>query len=120
MRVEEGDLSTCLELENHSTEPGDARRPANDPYRGVPHLTAIDPSLQHADSTTQVFGCVIGDVEAAMVRILSCRLQFHAGVRARTADLPIFRSRDNSSPNTVNVRDLGQHINPNTDERRRT
>jgi len=26
--------------------------------------------------------------------------------RGRTADLPIFRTRDNSSPKTVNVRDL--------------
>jgi hypothetical protein len=24
-------------------------------YRGVPTLTAIDPSLQHTDSTTRVF-----------------------------------------------------------------
>jgi hypothetical protein len=37
-----------------------------------------------------------------------------------TADLPIFRSLDNSSPNTVNVRDLRRRINPNTNERRRT
>jgi hypothetical protein len=37
--------------------------------------------------------------------------------RGRTADLPIFRSPDNSSPNDVNVRDLHPRINPNTDER---
>jgi hypothetical protein len=34
--------------------PGDARRPADGLYHGVPQLTAIDPSLQHADSTTAV------------------------------------------------------------------
>jgi hypothetical protein len=30
--------------------------------------------------------------------------------RGRTADLPIFRSLDNSSPITVNVRDLHRRI----------
>ena len=38
--------------------------------------------------------------------------------RGRTADLPIFRTRDNSSPNTVNVRDLHRCIDLNTDERK--
>ena len=40
--------------------------------------------------------------------------------RGPTADLPIFRSWDNSSPKVVNVRGLRQHIDLNTDERRRT
>ncbi|MDT7791662.1 MAG: hypothetical protein QOD59_1098, partial [Mycobacterium sp.] len=40
--------------------------------------------------------------------------------RGRTADLPIFRSRDNSSPSHVNVRNLHRRIDPNADERGRT
>lgn len=34
-------------------------------------------------------------------------------------DLSIFRTRDNGSPNTVDVRDLHRCIDTNTDERRR-
>jgi hypothetical protein len=37
-----------------------------------------------------------------------------------TADLPIFRTRDNSSLNTVHVRELHRRVNPDTDERGRT
>jgi hypothetical protein len=40
--------------------------------------------------------------------------------RGRTADLPIFRSWDNSSPNTVDVRDLRFFAGLNADELRRT
>ena len=40
--------------------------------------------------------------------------------RGRTADLPIFRSLDNSSPNITQVRDLHFFIDLNADERRRT
>ena len=40
--------------------------------------------------------------------------------RGPTADLPIFRSWDNSSPSIVNVRDLRQRIDPDTSERVRT
>ena len=36
------------------------------------------------------------------------------------ADLPIFRSWDNSSPNTVNVRDLHRCLKSNAAERGRT
>ena len=39
---------------------------------------------------------------------------------AETIDLPIFRSWDNSSQNTVNVRDLHDPIDLDTDERGRT
>src|SRR5947209_9164600 len=46
--------------------------------------------------------------------------QFCGQGQGRTADLPIFRSWDNSSPKTVSVRDLRQNIDTNTDERRRT
>jgi len=42
------------ELGNLPTVPGAARRPAPGVYLGVPRLTAIDPSLPHADSTTVV------------------------------------------------------------------
>jgi hypothetical protein len=35
----------------------------------------------------------------------------------RTADLPIFRTWDNGSPNTVDVRDLPCRIDLNTDKR---
>jgi hypothetical protein len=35
--------------------PGDAGLPADSLYRGVPQLTAVDPSLQHANSTDRVF-----------------------------------------------------------------
>jgi hypothetical protein len=44
-----------------------------------------------------------------------------AAVRpAETIDLPIFRSKDNSSPDIVNVRDLRRRISSNINERGRT
>jgi hypothetical protein len=43
------------ELGNLPTVPGDAGLPADSLYRGVPQLTAVDPSLQHANSTDRVF-----------------------------------------------------------------
>jgi hypothetical protein len=66
-----------------------ARWPADGLYRGVPQLTGIDPSLQHADSTIQALGCMAG-----------CRSGYGSGTRLRsptilrrradrTADLPI-------------------------------
>ncbi len=37
----------------------------------------------------------------------------------RIADLPIFRTRDGGSSNTVNIRDLHYRIDVDVDERRR-
>jgi len=46
----------CLiELGNLPTVPGDACLPADSLYRGVPQLTAVDPSFQHANSMGRVF-----------------------------------------------------------------
>lgn len=47
---------------------------------------------------------------------VAVREQMVAG-RGRTADVPIFRTRDSSSLNTVDVRDLRSRIDPNTDAR---
>jgi hypothetical protein len=53
--MEAGDGSNSrLELGNLPTVQGDVRRPADGLGRGVPQVTAIDPSLQHVDSTTVV------------------------------------------------------------------
>ena len=56
-----------LELGNLSTVPGDTRWPVDGPYRGVPQLTAVDPLLQHADSTMVVSCC---RVRGAATRIV--------------------------------------------------
>jgi hypothetical protein len=38
----------------------------------------------------------------------------------RTVGLPIFRARDNNSPNTIYVRELRRRVESKVDERRRT
>ncbi len=46
--------------------------------------------------------------------------QHPSPIRTGIYDLPIFRSWDNSSPNTVTVRNLHRRTDPNTAELERT
>src|SRR5947209_5579282 len=92
------------ELGNLSTVPGDARWLADVLYRGVPQLTVIDPPLQTRTARPRA-GCMTASAVTVMVTS-SAAVIILRRMRYRTGNLPVFRTRDNSSPNAVQVRGL--------------
>jgi hypothetical protein len=90
---------------------------------GVPYAVYAQPPLVSRAESSEgglVAGRAHPDFSNHLVKLPLRRWYTVAKGRGRTDDLPILRSRDNSSWNTVHVRDLHHRVDLNTDERRRT
>jgi hypothetical protein len=94
---------------------------APDPYSQAVHRRTVGPAStsQHGDPG-EASNSPSSALDGGAYWACLCQVGHGRQGGGRTADPPIFRTQDNSSPNTARVRDLHSRIDANANERGRT